>query len=66
MGVLINSYYLLHLISYSCRLLTLYYFPLCLFFGIRDIMISDAISLTSPVIRYPCMNTCRSSGSTLI
>jgi hypothetical protein len=41
----------------SCRLLTLYYFPVHLFFGIRDI--SDAILLTSLVIRYPCMITCR-------
>jgi hypothetical protein len=40
----IDSCYLLSMfrpIDVSCRLLTLYYFPLHLFFGIRDI--SDAI-----------------------
>jgi len=54
-----DSYYLVSMfrpINVLCRLLTLYYFPLRLFFGIRDI--SDAILLTLIVIRYPCMITC--------
>ena len=62
MRSMIDSCYLISMfrpINVSCRLLTLYYFPLHLFFGIRDI--SDAILLTLIVIRYPCicMITCR-------
>src|SRR6266700_6438712 len=59
MRSMIDSCYLVSMfrpINLSCRLLTLYYFPLRLFFGIRDI--SDAILLTLIVIRYPCMITC--------
>ena len=55
---LIGSYYLLSMfgpINVSCRLFTLYYF-LHFFFSLPDI--SDAILLTSPVIRYPSMITC--------
>src|SRR6266576_1325308 len=57
---MVGSCYLVSMfrpINLSCRLLTLYYFPLHLFFGIRDI--NDAILLTLIVIRYPCMITCR-------
>ena len=46
-------------INVSCRLLTLNYFPLHLFFGIRDTISVTLFSLTPPVIRYPCMIACR-------